>query len=59
MDTDTNDRGKERIVFFPVDHEAVQTIVVEYPVVDAFLKQSLRGKRGRAAAMSSGGEACA
>lgn len=29
MNTDTNDRGKERIVFFPVDHEAVQTIVVE------------------------------
>lgn len=38
MDTDANHGGKdkERIMYFPVNHHAVQPVIIEYPVIDPF-----------------------
>lgn len=36
MDADAYHCGHERVVLFCVDHHTVQTIIIEYPVVDPF-----------------------
>lgn len=36
MDTDADHGGKERIMYFPVNHHAVQPVIIEYPVIDPF-----------------------
>lgn len=41
MDADADHGSKERIVTFSVNHEAMQTIIIENPVVDTFRSSSL------------------
>lgn len=41
MDADADHGSKERIVTFSVNHEAMQTIIIENPVVDVFRRGSL------------------
>lgn len=41
MDADADHGSQERIVTFSVNHEAMQTIIIENPVVNAFRRSSL------------------
>ena len=41
MDADADYGCKERIVLFSVNHEPMQTIIIENPVVDSFSSGSL------------------
>ena len=41
MDADADYGSKKRIVTFSVNHEALQTIIIENPVVDVFRRGSL------------------
>ena len=36
MDADTDHGGHERVVFFCMDHHAVQAIIIQDPVVNSF-----------------------
>lgn len=37
MDADSNHGGKERIMFLPVNHEPMQTVIIEKHIVNAFV----------------------